>query len=214
MYHFGKFISIWSWVRGQRCTVSPMLYCTVLHCNTSVVWWFVFRRWNTFFSLRVVKTILIFGNILRTFSYKRDIVKHSWSVSSKSRLCPESKFAPNDDNANLILIWPQSHFQYNWTWRCLYAKNTGVEVLKMRYQYTVIEFVCSSSNGISSPEKCVVDILSSNLFAAWVPFRTPVLQVLNLRYPGTVIQYVCSWSTGRKEINVKFEKKVRNYHLF
>ena len=64
---------------------------------------------------------------------------------------------------------------------CCFAKNKGIEDLKMHYQYTVIEFVCSSSTGTRIPEECVTGI--------------------------PVIQFVCSWSTGRKEIIVKFEKK-------
>ena len=49
-------------------------------------------------------------------------------------------------------------------WRYLFAKNTGVEVLKMRYWYAVITFVRGLSTGTWRPEKCLTDILSSNLF--------------------------------------------------
>ena len=49
-------------------------------------------------------------------------------------------------------------------WRCCFAKNTGVEALKMHYQYAVIGFVCGSSTNTWSPEKYVTNIWTSNLF--------------------------------------------------
>ena len=55
---------------------------------------------------------------------------------------------------------------------CCFAKNKGIEDLKMHYQYTVIEYVCSSSTGFLDtriPEECVTGIPSSNLFVAGVP---------------------------------------------
>ena len=45
-----------------------------------------------------------------------------------------------------------------------FAKNTGVEALKMHYRYAVIGFVCGSSTSIWSPEKCVIGTLSTKLF--------------------------------------------------
>ena len=48
-----------------------------------------------------------------------------------------------------------------------FPKNTGVEILQMRYWYTVIEFTCSSSIGTWSPERCATNALSSNLFVVW-----------------------------------------------
>ena len=39
-----------------------------------------------------------------------------------------------------------------------------VKALKMRYRYAVIGFACGSSTGTWSPEKCVIGILSTNLF--------------------------------------------------
>ena len=48
-----------------------------------------------------------------------------------------------------------------------FPKNTGVEILQMRYRYTVIEFACSSSIGTWSPERCATNALSSNLFVVW-----------------------------------------------
>ena len=34
MYYFDKFISIWSWVCRQYCTVPTLLCCIILQCNT------------------------------------------------------------------------------------------------------------------------------------------------------------------------------------
>ena len=48
--------------------------------------------------------------------------------------------------------------------RCHFAKNIDVEVLKMCYRYAVIGFVCGSSTGTWSSGKCVIGILSTNLF--------------------------------------------------
>ena len=76
------------------------------------------------------------------------------------------KLAADDDNANLILIWPRRHFQQKKV-EVPFAKNTGIKVLKMRYWYAVIKFVCGSSIGTCSPEKCVTDILPSNLFVVY-----------------------------------------------
>ena len=67
-----------------------------------------------------------------------------------------------DNNANLILIWPHDHFQQNV--KVLFAKNTGVETLKMCYWYAVIRFVCGSGSGTWSPQKCATEKLSTNLF--------------------------------------------------
>ena len=71
-------------------------------------------------------------------------------------------------NANLILIWPHSHIQQK-NWRCRFAKNTVVEVLKMHYLHTVIKFVCRLSTVSWSPEKYVTSIPPSNLFVVGVP---------------------------------------------
>ena len=58
----------------------------------------------------------------------------------------ELKLAADHDNANLILIWPHRHFQKN-NVKVSFCQNTGAEVLKMRYRYAVMEFVCGSSIG-------------------------------------------------------------------
>ena len=67
------------------------------------------------------------------------------------------------NNANLILIWPHRHFQQNLKVPFC-QKNTGVEALKMRYRYPVIGFVCGSSTGNWSPEKCVRPQFVNTLF--------------------------------------------------
>ena len=72
-----------------------------------------------------------------------------------------------DDNTNLILVWLHRHFQQDM--KVLFCQNTGVEALKMRYRYAVIGFICGSSAGTWSPEKCVIGILSTNLFVVAVP---------------------------------------------
>ena len=67
-----------------------------------------------------------------------------------------------DHNTNLILILPHRHFQEDI--KVPFAKNTGVEALKLRYRYAVIGFVCGSSTGTRIAEKWVIGILSTNLF--------------------------------------------------
>ena len=57
-----------------------------------------------------------------------------------------------------------------------FPQKTTVEVLKIHYQYNVIDFFCSSRTGSWSSEKYV-----------------------------TGIQFVYSWINGRKEIIFKFE---------
>ena len=69
----------------------------------------------------------------------------------------ELKLAADDDDANLMLIWPHRHFQQKKVKVLLLPKKPGVEDLKMRYRYAIIEFVSGSST-------CVTDMLSSNLF--------------------------------------------------
>ena len=53
---------------------------------------------------------------------------------------------------------------FNKIQRCHFAKSTGVKAIKMRCQYAVIRFVCGSSTSTWSLEKCVIGILSMNLF--------------------------------------------------
>ena len=128
-------------------------------------------------SLKQYRFLVTFEEL---FHIRETSLKTPEVFQVKAGLCPESKFALHNGNANLILIWSNSHFQYSTTWVCRYAKNTGVDVLKTCYRFTIIEFVCSSRNGIGSPEKFVIDILSSSLFAFWVTFRITVLELLNL----------------------------------
>ena len=66
------------------------------------------------------------------------------------------------DNTNLILIGFIVIF--NKSLRCRFAKYTGVEALNMQYRYAVIGFVCGSSTGTLSPEKCVIGIYTVNEF--------------------------------------------------
>ena len=47
------------------------------------------------------------------------------------------KLSLDDDNVNLILIWPHRHFQQK-NAKVLCCQNTGVEVLEMRYWYSVM----------------------------------------------------------------------------
>ena len=57
------------------------------------------------------KTRLILGHILRTFSNKKDIGKHTWNVSINSRLCFGLKLTEDADNADSIQFWPHHYFQ-------------------------------------------------------------------------------------------------------
>ena len=72
------------------------------------------------------------------------------------------KLAADDDNANLILIWPHRHFSTKEIGGTFLPKVPVLE--KMRYWYAAIKFVRGSSTGTWSPEKYVTDIQSSNLF--------------------------------------------------
>ena len=51
--------------------------------------------------------------------------------------------------------------------KCRFPQNTGVETLQMRYRYTAIDFVCSSSIGTWSPERYATNTVSSNLLVVW-----------------------------------------------
>ena len=91
----------------------------------------------------------------------------------------ELKLAADCDNANLItdLVWsPFSTKEHDGV---VFPKNTGFEVIKL---------VCSLITGTWSPEKCVTDILSSNLFVVSVPFPILVLKVLKMHHQYTVTQ--------------------------
>ena len=50
------------------------------------------------------------------------------------------KLASGDDNANSILIWPYHLFQHE-NVKVPFCQNTSVEVLKICYRYTFVEFV-------------------------------------------------------------------------
>ena len=67
-----------------------------------------------------------------------------------------------DHNTNLILILPHRHFQQDI--KVPFAKNTGVEALKMRYRYAVIGFVCGSSTGTRSAEKWVISVYCQRIY--------------------------------------------------
>ena len=103
MYRFSMLTSVWNCACLQccatlSCTATPLPYynlcCVVENCQLNG------------------KTILVLCNIfcVRLFSYKKDIVKCAWNVSSKNRLFSELYLAADHDNANLILIWPHPHF--------------------------------------------------------------------------------------------------------
>ena len=118
------------------CTVVLILCSITLHCSISAVLQIAFRRWNIIFSLRVGKTVR--QNLFKIFLCKRDIFQYIWNFSSKTRLCPELTLAADNDNTNLILIWPQQKKRAD---AVLPNKTPVTEVLKMRYWYT-IEFFC------------------------------------------------------------------------
>ena len=65
-------------------------------------------------------------------------------------------------NTNLTLIWPHCHFQQNV--KVPFCQKYWRQAVKMCYCYAVIGFVCGSSTGTWSPEKCVIGILSTNLY--------------------------------------------------
>ena len=184
---------------GTLYSTVVLILCSItLHCNISAVLQIAFRRWNIIFSLRVGKTVR--QHLFKIFLCKRDIFQYIWNVSSKTRLCPELTLAADNDNTNLILIWPHCHFQQKKRAGAVLANKTPVtEVLKMRYWYS-IEFVCGY---------IVPDILPSNFF---VEYRFKY-RYLKMHYRYTANQFLCSCSTSRKEIIVKLENSVHQIYL-
>ena len=81
MYRFGKFTNIWNCVCRRYCTYHQC--CAALSCIATPVSYCNYRIASLKYYRLNGKTILVLGNILRFFSYKRDIIKYIWNVSNK-----------------------------------------------------------------------------------------------------------------------------------
>ena len=102
MYRFGKFTNIWNCVFHQYCTYHQC--CAALSYIATPVSYCNYHIASLKYCRLNGKTILVLGNILRFFSYKRDIVKSKMFQIKEVVSCivmGNKRWY----NANLILIW-------------------------------------------------------------------------------------------------------------
>ena len=77
------------------CIATPLVYCNLCFVGETL-----------FLAQVLVKQYWFWVTILELFH-----IRHTSAIWSKCKWVPKTKLVPGDDNANLMLICPHSHFQ-------------------------------------------------------------------------------------------------------